>query len=116
MPGIAGEDAGRDDELITLCGEIEALQAEADRIYFAGGPPSFDEERPRLAAIEPLRQRQDEIIARICELGTRTMAGVLARVRALAAFSPELILGPPDGLGDAMLAALLRDAISGDVR
>ena len=75
-------------------------------------PIADDEERK--AAIEPLRERQDALLGRICSLRASSAAGIKARAWTIRKWDVDLILyGHDGGTNDRLIRALILD-LTGD--
>lgn len=97
--------------VIRLCGELIELAAIEVEIYDSPNRVTNDEEAARAAA--PGQARIHEIIMQLGAVRAATAAGVLARVRALAAYNGDFgssFDDPEDDGAGRMLALLVRDA------
>jgi hypothetical protein len=108
-----------DAELIALCTEFDDLERESQAMYPDEDTPVVGENGPgdpkdlRFAAIH---ERQDELLDRICDMRAMTRAGLRARAKMIALWSPELLDIREDSYrygywNDHMLTALLRDLL-----
>jgi len=101
-----------DGELLVLLGRFDALEAKLRDLSAAGAydPAVEDELAPRIdAAAADLAAMCDSI----CAAPARTLSGVLARARSLAAWAPHLCQpGLGRGLDRRLQAALLRDLVA----
>ena len=118
VPAIPATAAGLpqpspDAELIRLCRAFDDLERRIQALYEDGATPIADDEE-RKAAIEPLRERQDALLGRICSLRASSAAGIKARAWTIRKWDVDLILyGHDGGTNDRLIRALILD-LTGD--
>lgn len=99
-----------DAELIRLCAEYEALEVRICGLF--DGPDAIEDEGALDLAAEPLRKEQDALLRRITPVPAATVAGLLARIRLLAAEMPEWITVDDDDYRERrMIGSILRDGL-----
>lgn len=114
-PGAAnGSVSHPDAELLSLCAQHDAIQRRIDDAY--PHPATLELERIWDAYREPLEDEQEELIQRMIEARAVTVDGFRARATSLLLWDPDSIklrARAASGVGDNMLAALLRDLTGG---
>ncbi len=102
-----------DADLIRLCHAFDDLEDSVQALYEDGATPIADDEE-RKVAIEPLRERQDALLGRICSLRASSAAGIKARAWTIRKWDVDLILyGHDGGTNDRLIRALILD-LTGD--
>lgn len=102
-----------DAELIRLCRAFDGLEDSIQALYEDGATPIADDEE-RKAAIEPLRERQDALLGRICSRRAVTLDGVRARAWTLRKWDVDLMSdGHEWGTNERLMLALILD-LTGD--
>ncbi len=96
--------ASADAELIALCHAFDNLERQMRATL-----ETFAEERQDEAdkAIEPMHDRQGELLERICALRAQTAAGIAAVARTLALYAPDWARSPEEPYVDLRLRAVL---------
>ena len=95
-----------DAELLRLCSDFIALEQAAIAGWEALGAELEQAEKNHDEIIE----RQEALVELIGGMPARTDAGIVAKLRALAAFAPSLLKPEANLTEDLLLASALRDA------
>ena len=107
---IAAPPADLDRELLAICAEIVRLH----EAVWVNCPQnmSFEEEGVWEVAKAPLDAQRLELIDRLAEMDTLTLAGMQARALVILKVASDLVQRPRDYV-DQMIAALIRDLTGG---
>jgi hypothetical protein len=98
-----------DAELIALCTEFARLEREWWTLH-DDGADQVEDDPERAIALTSLKTREDEIAPTIWQTPAHTLAGIQAKARAWATFSPEIL--EADGSWDEKFrASILLDLL-----
>jgi hypothetical protein len=98
-----------DAELIALCTEFARLERQWWTLHDEGAD-QVEDDPERAIALTSLKAREDEIAPTIWRSPAHTLAGIQAKSRAWAAFSPEIL--DADGSWDEKFrASILLDLL-----
>ena len=112
FPAAASPDA----ELIRLCAECDALQGQVDAVWaedktHLSVPEQIAIEHIRDAAQQPLLERMDPILERICTLRATTPQGHAARARTLLMWDKDPCWVEAECWNDQLIGAIVRDLV-----
>ena len=100
-----------DAALLEVCRQYDAL---TDKIRaFYEGPNRIEDDRQRMAAIDPYATRQEELLEDLTYLRATTLEGLQARARTLAKWCPDIWTEWTEGMDDMMVLAIVRDLLGG---
>ena len=113
-PGEAAENP--DAELIRLCAECDALQAQIDAIWadrktHLPVPEQIAIEHARGDAQQPLLDAQDPLLERICAMRASTPQGHAARARTLLAWDKDPCWTHDGCWNSQLIGAIVRDLV-----
>lgn len=107
-----------DAELIGLCARCDVLQEQVDALHVRPWDDmTIDQEigweQARDVRVEPIRDQQEELFERICELRVITMQGHVARARTLVGWDKDLCRpGDYHGWSEQLVGAVVRDLVA----
>ena len=114
LPALAGPAAASashpDAELIAVCAAFDRLEAHINSLY-EGKANAIEDDDERDEAIEPLTERQEPLLDRMCAIRAKTPAGWQAKARSLAGWDLEILYESEHAVSwdDRMLVSLIRD-------